>query len=445
MIQKYILMMAFSIVILGHDRQFAAADIKRNPTGVNVSSTRPTSLSIRFADNQGKLFTTTEALFCTRLQSNGACETGTILGRLPRNLDRGSTTAGQSAITDIMTIPLSVTRSAVMQARQGNFSDFFYVRRFTPLNGADIGAGPGNDVFVSVTCRLSAGSSRSPLSFSRIQILGMDQKDSVGNKIINLDAQNLTSGKIIARLEYTGRGLLQGWWEVRRPGDPQIRPIDLLPEAALSQEERSKQNRFYRIKQFNVTLPNSGSYILKGPRYKDLPSDLGGAYQLLLRLKASRDRESLSNIDLATAPTAPPPLTDSGPVTSPSLSGAAEPQLSFSGAIAAFPIFPLEYRVPAMLSGYFLQNLEARLLTDGQRFRLTWKSIDDSRLIIRLVLKTAQTSQTYYMPANNHISYLPMQWAKGEKLTQATISILGPDNRPVDKEMPLDIITQTPD
>jgi len=436
------------------------ADMRRNPTGVNVSSTHPTSLSIRFADNRGGQFTTTEALFCMRLQSNGACAAGTILGRLPARLDHGSTIQAQSNITDIMTIPFSVVRAAVSQARQGSFSNFFYVRRFSPVGNWDIGAGPGVDVFVSVTCRLAGGTSRTPLSFYSVKIVGKDTKNATGQKIITLDPENLKTGRVVARLEYTGRGQLQGWWEVRRPGDPQITPLDLLPEASLTQAERAKQTRFFRVKYFNITLPNNGSYNLVGPAYSELPVELGGAYRLLLRLKVSRDREALSNLVIpptASAPPAPPPScnTCAGttrkrvraeiPQPSAAATGTIEPRLSFSGGAAGFPIFPLEYRVPANLSVISVEKLSARLLTDGKRYSLTWRPIDDSRIVVKLVLHTPQDSQTYYMPAPNHISRLPMSWAKGGKLTRASVSLLGPDNNQMGKEISLKITQQKPE
>ncbi|NOZ65012.1 MAG: hypothetical protein GXP00_00675 [Alphaproteobacteria bacterium] len=428
------------------------ADMRRNPTGVNVSTTRPTSLSIRFADNQGAQFTTTEALFCMRLQSNGACAAGTILGRLPVVFDRGSTSVGRSNITDIMTIPFSVVRTAVSQARQGAFSDFFYVRRFSPVGNADLGAGPGVDVFVSVTCRLAGGTSRTPLSFSNVKIMGLDDNNATGQKIITLDPKNLETGRVIANLEYTGRGQLQGWWEVRRPGDPEITPLDLLPEASLTQAERAKQTRFFRVKYFNITLPNTGSYDLVGPAYSELPADLGGAYRLLLRLKVSRDREALSNLTILPAapvpPVTPPPslgATGASKKIRATTPATTEPRLSFSGGAAGFPIFPLEYRVPANLSAFSVKELSARLMTDGKDYSLTWRPVDDSRLVVKLVLYTPEGSQTYYLPAANHISHLPMSWAKGVPPTGATVTLLGPDNAQMGKEIRLEITPLKPE
>ena len=194
----------FGFLSLLSDR--AHAQIDRNPTGVNVAVDRPTSLLIRYSELNGNAFFSSEALFCTQLLANGACAPGTILGRLPARLDRGSvplagngapitppiqplkispnlssSSSAQSAsnsLTDFMTIPMSVIRSAVERSRTGAFSDFFYVRQFTPVAGADIGAGPGQNVFVSVTCRLTGGTARTPLSLSRVELFG-EEKDSI--------------------------------------------------------------------------------------------------------------------------------------------------------------------------------------------------------------------------------------------------------------------------
>jgi len=312
----------------------------------------------------------------------------------------------------------------------------------SPVGNADIGAGPGVDVFVSVTCRLAGGTSRTPLSFSNVKIMGLDDNNATGQKIITLDPKNLETGRVIAKLEYTGRGQLQGWWEVRRPGDPQITPLDLLPEASLTQAERSKQTRFFRVKYFNITLPNTGSYDLIGPTYSELPADLGGAYRLLLRLKVSRDREALSNLVVTpTAPvqssTAPTCNQCAGtsrkrirdiPQPCATATGTIEPRLAFSGGAAGFPIFPLEYRVPANLSAFSVEELSARLMTDGEDYSLTWRPVDDSRLVVKLILYTPEGSQTYYLPAANHISHLPMTWTKGVPPTGASVALLGPDN-----------------
>ena len=181
----------------------SGAVVQRNPDGVNVSSTGPTTLVIRFSDDSGSQFTTGEAQFCSRLQANNSCDPSSIIGRLPASLDRGSTSAGTSAISDVMTIPNSVTRRAVVNARGGNFSDFFYERRFSPVGGADLGAGAGNDVFVFVTCRLTAGISRSPLSLTRVELFGQEPSDS-RVQLVRIGANNLESGKVKADIDYTG-------------------------------------------------------------------------------------------------------------------------------------------------------------------------------------------------------------------------------------------------
>jgi len=131
--------------------------------------------------------------------------------------------------------------------------------------------------------------------------------------------------------------------------------------------------------------------------------------------------------------------------TNPVLPQTIEPHLSFSGAAAAFPIYPLEYRVPANLSEISVKKLAALLLTDGKTYNLTWRPVDDSRTVIKLVLQTAKNAQTYYIPAPNHISHLPMRWAKGAQLTHASIALLGPDNNQLGNVIDLKITKQTPE
>ena len=196
----------------------ASAQLQRNPTGVNVASSGVTTLVIRFADATGTRYTTSEAIFCSVDPNAGtggvgpvSCTGagGTVLGRLPAALDRGSQSSGTAQITDVMTIPASVSRRAVVRAREGNFSDFFYVRKFDPVGG-------GASVYVAVTCRLTAGTSRTPLSLTRVELYG-DEPDIPRNPLIRLNDHNIATGVVHADIRYTGTGTLEGWWEIRPP------------------------------------------------------------------------------------------------------------------------------------------------------------------------------------------------------------------------------------
>jgi hypothetical protein len=89
---------------------------------------------------------------------------------------------------------------------------------------------------------------------------------------------------------------LKGRWEIVKPGDELPEEQDLLTEASLPIEERGKQRRYTQISRFNLFLPPTGKAILPGPDPKLLPTNAEGAYQILLRIEASDDREGDSNL-----------------------------------------------------------------------------------------------------------------------------------------------------
>ena len=129
-----------------------------NPTGVNVRTHGVTSVFLTFQGTAGQ--TSPDAFWCGEITvpantvtNTNPCVSGTLFGFLPKslNLARDSGTQGASNVTDIMTIPSSVSRRAFQDAKAGNKSSFFYVRRFS---------GPGGDQFVAVTCRMAGGGPR---------------------------------------------------------------------------------------------------------------------------------------------------------------------------------------------------------------------------------------------------------------------------------------------
>ncbi|CAN0282366.1 unnamed protein product, partial [Discosporangium mesarthrocarpum] len=244
-------------------------------------------------------------------------------GRLPAGLDRGSTSTGTSSITDIMTIPSSVTRRAVVQARQGQQSDFFYVRRLVPTAaGINLGAGAGVPVLVVVTCRLTGGTSRTPLSLTEVILYGKEKARDDRVLLIRVTPENLKTGRVQADIRYTGTGVMSGWWEVRTPSDPPVQELDRFTEGSISEAQRRQQRRFQRVKRFRIQMPLSGRITLRGPDYKALPKASPGDYEVLLRVEASRDREALSTLAAAGGSTN-----------------------LFSGAAAGFPLPALEYRI----------------------------------------------------------------------------------------------------
>ena len=143
----------------------ALAGISVNPTGVNVNSADGNTILLRFSDDTGTPFTSNLGIWCGRLLPNGSCDPSTIFGRLPARLDRGSTATPTNSITDFMAIPYEVVRRALISARAGTSADdnadFFYVRQFQQN---------GQQIFVSVTCRMTAGTARTPLALTQVQL-----------------------------------------------------------------------------------------------------------------------------------------------------------------------------------------------------------------------------------------------------------------------------------
>jgi hypothetical protein len=102
-------------------------------------------------------------------------------------------------LTDIMSIPASVTRRAYQAAEAGGTAGFFYVRHF-------IGSGGRPDEYVVVTCRLAGGGARVPLSLVDVKLAFAVETPVLfvrsGDELPTLTAD----------ITYTGTGRLQGRW-----------------------------------------------------------------------------------------------------------------------------------------------------------------------------------------------------------------------------------------
>lgn len=289
-----------------------AAQIARNPSGVNVNASGATTVFITYGNLQGKV--PVEATWCGELipaapDIGFRCDPGTIFGRLPLRYDR-SRLSGQDGFTDIMSIPPSVARRAYQAAQQGAVSSFFYVRRF-----ADPGGGP--DEYVSVTCRMTGGGARVPFALLDVRVSFATQ-----DPILPLVRGELPP-PIAAKITYNGTGRLKGRWEIVLPGEEPPTAEDLLTEATLPAELRGGQRRYTELRRFNVFLPPTGEFTLEGPSPSKLPTHVDGQYLVLLRIEATDDKEGDSNLGSAQA--------GQGVV--------------HSGAVAGFPIPPLRYYV----------------------------------------------------------------------------------------------------
>ncbi len=290
----------------------ASAQIRVNPTGVNVNMNGATTAFLTFGglgDHRP-----VEAVWCGELMpatpdAGLKCNPSTIFGRLPARLDQ-SRLSGTSAFTDIMSIPPSVARRAYQAAQAGQTSSFFYVRRFRSSAG-------GPDQYVAVTCRLAGGGARVPFSLVDVSV-----KFTVETPILFLKSGE-SAHPLFARIMYNGTGRLKGRWEIVHPGEDPPSERDLLTEATLPVEERGTQRRYTELGRFNVFLPPTGEYVLPGPDVSNIPTSTEGMYLILLRIEASDDKEGDSNLSSVGA--------GSGVV--------------HAGAMAGFPMPPLRYVV----------------------------------------------------------------------------------------------------
>jgi hypothetical protein len=287
----------------------AAAAVRVSPTGVNVNGQGATAVFLTYGGLEG--YIAAEAVWCGELAPAAPdvglkCDPLTLFGKLPAryNWSRGS---GRDAYTDIMSIPPSVTRRAYQAATAGRSAEFFYVRRFVKP------ASP--DQYVAVTCRLTGGGARVPLSLVDVR-LGFD----VETPILQV-ATGERLPPFSARIQYTGTGRLIGRWEIVLPGQDPPTETDRLTEPTLPLEERGTQRRYTQIDRFNAFLSHVGRYTLHGPDPAQLPTAVDGQYLLLLRIEASDDKEADS--DLAAI--------------------GAGPGVVHAGGVAGFPMPVLRY------------------------------------------------------------------------------------------------------
>jgi hypothetical protein len=290
----------------------AIAAVRVNPSGVNVSTQGATTVFLTFGGliNQSPA----EAFWCGELIAAAPdlgtkCDPETIFGQLPLRFDQ-SRVSGTGGFTDIMSIPPSVARRAYQAAASGSTSSFFYVRRFISTRG-------GRDEYVAVTCRLAGGGARVPFSLLDVRLA------FAGDEPVLFVRPGQQPPSLKADITFNGTGRLKGRWEVVMPGDELPSSQDLLTEATLPIEERGRQRRYAEIERFNVFLPPTGRYALQGPDPARLPTTGDGTYLILLRVEASDDKESDSNLA----------AVDAGP------------GVVHSGAVAGFPMPALRYVV----------------------------------------------------------------------------------------------------
>lgn len=307
-----------------------AQTIAVNPKGVNINSQGATTVFLTFGNLQN--YRPAEATWCGDLISAAPdlgqkCNPAAIYGFLPTRYDR-SKRSGNGAYTDVMSIPVSVARRAYQAAARGEEARFFYVRRFISTTG-------GPDQYVDVTCRLSGGGARVPFSLTDVRLSFANEETQV-----LFAATDKPLPPIKAAITYNGTGRLKGRWEVVMPGEELPTEKDLLTEATLPFEERSTQRRYTQLSRFNEFLPPTGKFILQGPDVSRLPHKIDGTYLILLRIEASDDRESDSNLAAI----------------------GAGPDTVHSGATAGFPLPVLRYVIGGAAQNNFAATAEFNLL-----------------------------------------------------------------------------------
>jgi hypothetical protein len=346
----------------------ASAQIRVNPTGVNVNSQNATTVFLTFGGLNG--YVPADAMWCGDLMPAAPdvglrCNPATIFGSLPIRFDR-SRASGTNGFTDIMSIPPSVARRAYQDAERGRASGFFYVRRFVRPGG-------GPDQYVAVTCRLGGGGARVPFSLLDVRVAF-----DVETPILFV-APKTELPPIKAEIAYNGTGRLKGRWEIVFPGEEPPSTQDLLTEATLPVEQRGLQRRYTELARFNVFLPPTGRYTLEGPDPRRLPAIVEGSYLVLLRIEASDDKEADSNLAAV---------------------GAGQ-GIVHSGAAAGFPMPPLRYFVGNATSeiaaarspsgfGLALPAENARVAADSA-LEFTWHEVPQAA-VYRLDLET-ETAQ----------------------------------------------------
>lgn len=361
-----------------------AQRIRVDPVGVNVNATGATTVFLTFggvADYQAADATWCGALVPAAPDFGNKCDAATIFGSLPARFNL-STPSGAGGLTDIMSIPPSVSRRAFQAAQRGEDSAFFYVRRFINLRG-------GRDEYVVVTCRMAEGGARSPFALTEVT-LSFDSDAPV----LSLK-RGETLPPVKAQIAYNGTGRLQGRWEVAMPGDEPPEAKDLLTEATLPIEQRGSQRRYTQLTRFNEFLPPVGAFVLRGPDPSRLPTTAEGMYLLLLRVEASDDRESDSN--LATV--------------------GAGSGIVHSGAVAGFPLPALRYFVG---SGPSVGKTDLTLILppDGatvaadQLLIFTWTEMDRAA-VYRFELDDAQNNEILSAVLPPGVTaYRPPSWLK---------------------------------
>jgi hypothetical protein len=364
-----------------------AQEIRVSPSDVTAYSQGATSVFLTFSGVGDKR--PVDACWCGELISAAPdvgfrCNPAKVFGCLPVRYDR-SRRSGNSAYTDIMSIPPTVARRAYLDAASGAEATFFYVRRFTGPTG-------GADEYVPVTIRLSGNGASLPFSLTGVKLTwGVDKP-----VLFIKPGEKLPAIK--AEITYTGTGRLKGRWEIVKPGDEMPSANDLLTEATLPVDERAGQRRYRELSRFSIYLPPGGKFILPGPENWRIESQIDGLYLVLLRVEATDDRAAGPTLEEV----------------------AGSPAAITTGAVAGFPLPFLRYYVGSNTApaGQPKEELEMLTPADGatvaadEPLEFRWAEIEGAALY-RLEITDSSGGpilQAVLLPG--HSSYRAPSWLK---------------------------------
>lgn len=367
--------------------EIASAQIRVDPSRVSVDATGATSAFLTCGGVAG--YVLVEALWAGAIMDAAPdigkrAVPGTIYGSLPARYNV-STTSGTNGFTAIMSIPPSVTRRAYQVAAGGGPSTFYFVCRF-------VSQSHGPDVYVPVACELAGAGMLTPFALTNVRLFFEDGESLTGT------GEGAPVPPFMAEIRYTGTAVLRGRWEIVRPGEDPPTEWDLLTEASLPIEQRSDQRRYTVIQRFNEFLPPTGTYTLRGPDPSLLPTTASGLYMILLRIEASPDAATVS--DLAEVGAGPAPVT--------------------TGGVAGFPIPPLRYFVGGGERGAGQQPLTLLAPQDMARVKpgdsvvLTWQGGLQDHISRVVVIDPMNTVLLTGLLRAGAVSYIlpPWLWTK---------------------------------
>ena len=161
----------------------------------------------------------------------------------------------------------------------------------------------------------------------------------------------------------------------------------------------------------------TGNLTLTGPRYGQLPRDVPGFYEVLLRVEVTRDREALS-----------------------ALGNTGGSDALFSGAAAGFPLETLEYRVAKETSASVALPSAATtpyvVVDDGatpdeKAVSVRWDGFAGSAAFVQIEIVDPETGKVRKLlsPADKGYAVVPTRWIRDRAPTKYRyeVTLLDPE------------------